>query len=103
MGQTYFVYMMANRKHGALYTGVTSDLLRRVYEHREGVVEGFTETHGCKRLVWYEVHERIEAAIMREKAIKKWLRRWKEELIEGMNPDWRDLWWDIARNGPASS
>ena len=100
MGQTYFVYMMANRKHGTLYTGVTNDLVRRTYEHREGLVDGFTRMQGCKRLVWYEVHEQIEVAITREKAIKKWLRRWKDEAIEAMNPEWRDLWWEISEAQP---
>ncbi|WP_108396237.1 GIY-YIG nuclease family protein [Devosia submarina] len=102
MGQTYFVYMMANRKHGALYTGVTSDLVRRTYEHREGLADGFTKTHGCKHLVWYEVHEDIEAAILHEKRLKKWQRHWKEELIETMNPNWRDMWWEIIEGGPTT-
>ncbi|KQT44295.1 hypothetical protein ASG47_17220 [Devosia sp. Leaf420] len=97
----YFVYIMANRKRGALYTGVTNDLIRRVSEHREGLVPGFTKTHGCKVLVWFEVHEDIEVAITREKLIKKWRRDWKEELIEAQNPEWRDLWWEII--GPQAS
>lgn len=84
--------MMANRKRGALYTGVTTDLVRRVHEHREGLVLGFTKTHGCKLLVWYEGHDQIEWAIRREKLIKRWLRAWKEALIEEKNPDWADLW-----------
>jgi putative endonuclease len=100
MERTYFVYIVANRKHGAIYTGVTNDLVRRTYEHREGLVEGFTKTHGCKHLVWYEVYQDIEAAILQEKRIKKWLRGWKEELIETVNPDWRDLWGDITKGGP---
>ncbi|MDV3253419.1 GIY-YIG nuclease family protein [Devosia sp. BK] len=97
----YFVYIMANRKRGTLYTGVTNDLIRRVSEHREGLVPGFTKTHGCKVLVWFEVHEDIEVAITREKLIKKWRRDWKEELIEAQNPEWRDLWWEII--GPQAS
>ncbi len=92
----YFTYIMANRKHGTLYTGVSNDLVRRAHEHREGLVPGFTRTHGCKTLVWYEVHERIENAITREKRIKTWHRAWKERLIEEANPDWRDLWWEIT-------
>jgi putative endonuclease len=91
----YFVYIMANRKHGTLYTGVTNDLLRRTSEHREGLVPGFTKTHGCKTLVWFEPHDDIEFAITREKRIKKWPRPWKDRLIEEQNPDWRDLWWEI--------
>jgi putative endonuclease len=92
----YFVYMMTNRKHGALYTGVTNDLVRRTYEHREGLVPGFTKTHGCKILVWYQPFGDIDLAILREKRLKKWLRPWKDQLIEEQNPDWRDLWWDIT-------
>ena len=91
----YFVYIMANRKHGTLYTGVTNDLLRRAYEHRESVLPGFTKRYGCKSLVWFEPHDVIERAIVREKRIKAWHRAWKERLIEVNNPDWRDLWWDI--------
>jgi putative endonuclease len=91
----YFVYIMANRKHGAIYTGVTNDLLRRASEHREGLTPGFTKTHGCKTLVWFEAHDDIDFAIAREKRIKKWLRPWKDRLIEEINPDWRDLWWEI--------
>ena len=97
----YFVYIMANRKRGALYTGVTNDLIRRVSEHREGLIPGFTKTHGCKTLVWFEVHDDVEAAITREKLVKKWLRPWKDRLIEEQNRDWRDLWWEII--GPQAS
>lgn len=97
MGNSYFVYIMANRRHGAIYVGVTNDLVRRTYEHREGLVEGFTRRYGCKHLVWYEVHGDISQAIQQEKRIKKWLRAWKDQLIETTNPDWRDLWWDIIK------
>jgi len=96
----YFVYIMANRKRGTLYTGMTNDLVRRVKEHREALVPGFTKTHGCKALVWFEPQDDIEFAIIREKRIKKWLRPWKDRLIEERNPDWRDLWWDISAQGP---
>jgi putative endonuclease len=92
----YVVYIMANRKHGTLYTGVTNDIVRRAYEHREGMLPGFTRKHGCKRLVWFEPHEDIDAAIHREKLVKKWRRAWKERLIEAQNPDWSDLWWDVT-------
>jgi putative endonuclease len=91
----YFTYIMANRKHGTIYIGVTNDIIRRAYERREGLVPGFTRTHKWKLLVWYESHDRIENAITREKQIKKWLRPWKDRLIEEINPDWRDLWWEI--------
>jgi putative endonuclease len=100
MEREYYVYIVANRKHGAIYTGVTNDLVRRVHEHREGVVDGFTREHGCKHLVWFETHTDIDAAIQREKRIKKWLRTWKDELIEATNPDWRDLWWEIIGPQP---
>ena len=96
----YYVYIMANRKRGTLYTGVTNDLLRRASEHRDGVLPGFTKTHGCKMLVWFEPHDDIEHAILREKRINKWLRQWKDRLIEDINPDWRDLWWEISAQGP---
>ncbi|MFK4810187.1 GIY-YIG nuclease family protein [Devosia sp. ZW T5_3] len=96
MGKTYFVYIMASRKHGTVYTGVTNDLVRRAYEHREGLVQGFTQEHACKRLVWFEAHGDIDQAILREKRIKDWKRDWKERLIEERNPDWADLWWEIG-------
>ncbi|MGV8831686.1 MAG: GIY-YIG nuclease family protein [Devosia sp.] len=91
----YYVYIVASRKRGTIYVGVTNDLVRRVYEHREGLVDGFTKTHGCTHLVWFATHEDIEAAILHEKRLKKWLRPWKDTLIEQTNPDWRDLWWEI--------
>ena len=85
------VYMLASRRHGTLYVGVTSDLTRRMYEHREGVFPGFTREHGIKRLVHVEHFTRIEDAILREKRLKKWLRDWKVELLERENPFWDDL------------
>jgi putative endonuclease len=91
----YWVYMLASRQNGTLYVGVTSDLVRRVAGHREGMVPGFTETYGVKRLVWYETHDSIEAAIRREKRLKQWPRAWKVALIERANPKWRDLWPEI--------
>ena len=90
------VYIMANRKNGALYTGVTSDLPQRVWQHREGLGDGFTKQYGCKRLVWYELRGTMEAAILREKQLKAGSRRKKIKLIEAMNPDWRDLFGEIA-------
>jgi putative endonuclease len=95
----YWVYMLASRPDGTLYVGVTSDLVRRVAEHREGVLPGFTERYGVKRLVWYETHDSIEAAIRREKRLKKWPRAWKVALIESANPKWRDLWDDVTGQG----
>ena len=85
------VYMMANQKHGTIYTGVSSRLPGRVYEHREGLVEGFTKKYGLKKLVWYEWNESMRAAIQREKTIKKYPREWKANLIERENPNWEDL------------
>ena len=90
------VYMMANRRNGTLYTGVTSNLVQRVWQHKEGVAAGFTRKHGCKTLVWYEVHEWIEAAIRREKSLKSYRRRNKINLIETGNPHWKDLWFQIT-------
>ena len=92
-----WVYIMASKPRGTLYTGVTSDLVRRVSEHREGQVPGFTEKHGCKMLVWYEEFGDVRDAIQREKAIKHWVRKWKLELVESMNPKWEDLWGRISR------
>jgi putative endonuclease len=90
-----WVYILANRKHGALYTGVTSDIAARMVQHREGKGSRFCAKHGISRLVYAEPYERIEDAIAREKAIKKWRRAWKVEAIERDNPDWKDLWFVI--------
>ena len=90
------VYIMANRRNGTLYTGVTSNLVKRVWEHRTGAVASFTKRYGCKLLVWYEVGGDMEHAILREKQIKGGSRAKKVALIESMNPHWRDLWGDIA-------
>jgi predicted GIY-YIG superfamily endonuclease len=90
------VYIMANKRHGTLYTGVTSDLSRRVFEHRQALTPGFTSRYGCKRLVFYERYERIVDAIAREKQIKGGSRTKKILLIEAMNPDWSDLYNSLA-------
>ena len=90
------VYLLASHRNGTLYTGVTSDLPARLTQHRDGVVRGFTRDYGIKRLVWFEVHDAMDAAIRREKRIKKWLRAWKIALIEAANPDWRDLAIDLG-------
>ena len=90
------VYIITNHRHGTLYIGVTSNLARRMFEHREGVVEGFSKRYGLNMLIWYEVHDTMEAAIVREKQIKKWKRGWKIELIEKLNPVWADLYGDLA-------
>ena len=96
MERQYYVYLLASRKNGTLYTGVTSDLLRRVVQHKSGAVPGFTQKYGVHRLVYYEVFGDIEAAIQREKRLKRWRRSWKIALIEQMNPQWRDLYEDIT-------
>lgn len=85
------VYMLANRRHGAIYIGVTSRLIQRVLQHREGRTPGFTKSYGLKRLVWYEPHELMTTAIQREKSLKKYKREWKINLIERENPNWDDL------------
>ena len=96
MEKLFAVYILASGRNGTLYTGVTSNLPKRVWEHREGVVDGFTKEYGVKHLVWYEVCEDPEAAITREKQIKKWERGWKLKLIERKNPEWRDLFEEIC-------
>lgn len=98
------VYILASGRNGTLYTGVTSDLGARVWQHKLGVFEGFSKTYGCKRLVWYETHSTMLEAIRREKSIKRWRRAWKLALIEAENPEWRDLseaWFEVP-DGPLS-
>ncbi len=89
------VYLLASQRNGTLYIGVTSNLIQRIWQHREGLAEGFTKKYGIKTLVWYEQHATMESAITREKALKKWNRAWKLRLIEETNPQWRDLWPEI--------
>ena len=91
MGQ-YFVYILASKKNGTLYIGVTNNLLKRVYEHKNNLVEGFTQKYDVHNLVYYEIFRNIQDAITREKNIKKWKRKWKMELIEESNPNWEDLY-----------
>ena len=87
-----YVYIMANERNGTLYIGVTSDLVKRVWEHRNDVVKSFTKKYGCKLLAWYEVHDDLQDARSRELQMKKWKRLWKLRVIEEMNPDWQDLY-----------
>ena len=96
MDKSYYVYLLASDRYGTLYTGVTSHLVRRAWQHREAAAEGFTKKYAVKRLVWYEVHADVHAAITREKQIKKWNRAWKIRLIEEANPNWDDLYSSIA-------
>ena len=86
------VYMLSSQRNGTLYIGVTSDLIKRVWEHKQDFVEGFTKKYGVHDLVWYEQHEDMPTAIVREKTLKEWKRAWKLELIEKMNPEWKDLY-----------
>jgi putative endonuclease len=90
--RTPFVYIVTNRRDGILYTGVTSNLSRRIYEHREGLIPGFTKRYGLKYLVWYEAHDNMTSAIQREKTMKHWPRAWKVRLIHAMNSEWTDLY-----------
>jgi len=90
------VYILSNRKNGTLYTGVTSNLIKRIWEHKNGVVDSFTKRYGVHRLVWFEMHDNMESAIQREKRLKKWKRQWKINLIEETNPNWRNLYEEIA-------
>lgn len=100
-----FVYIMASGLNGTLYIGITSDLIQQVWQHREGVADGFTKKYGCKMLVWFEEFGDIEAAIRREKQMKEWKRLWKLRVIEEKNPDWEDLFESLVlgsgpRGGP---
>ena len=97
IGKRPCVYIVASGRNGTIYTGVTSDLPKRAWHHREGIVDGFSKKHGCKTLVWYEAHDTMEAAIAREKQIKAGNRKAKLALIEADNPTWRDLFEDIAQ------
>ena len=93
--QEAYVYILTNKRYGTLYTGVTSDLVSRIWQHRSDIIDGFTKKYAVQRLVWYEEHGSIEDAIEREKNIKRWRRSWKIELINQTNPAWRDLYKDI--------
>jgi len=86
------VYILSSKRNGTLYVGVTSDLAKRVWEHKNNLVEGFTNRYGVHQLVWFELHESMESAIKREKRLKDWKRKWKLQLIESTNPNWEDLY-----------
>lgn len=92
----FYVYILTNRMYGTLYVGVTSDLSKRIWEHKNKVVEGFSKKYGLTILVYYEVHENAESAIKREKRLKKWDRKWKIDAIQKQNPEWRDLYEEVA-------
>ncbi len=97
MDKCYFVYILASKRNGTLYIGVTSDLIKRIWQHKAKIVSGFTADYDVNILVYYELHNQIALAIKREKQIKKWNRTWKLELIERNNPDWRDLYEEIIK------
>ncbi|MGA7973791.1 MAG: GIY-YIG nuclease family protein [Pseudolabrys sp.] len=93
----FYVYLLASKKQGTLYLGVTRGLVRRIYQHREKLLPGFTSKYDVRRLVWFEVYDDPTSAISREKEIKKWRRAWKIALIEKDNPDWKDLYPDVTQ------
>ncbi len=94
-GRQYYVYLLASKKNGTLYLGVTSNLIKRVYEHKNNLVSGFTQKYKIHNLVYYETTDDINSAITREKQLKKWKRAWKIELIEKNNPGWKDLYFEL--------
>lgn len=93
------VYLLASKHNGTLYAGVTSNLIKRIWEHKQHSIEGFTKKYGVDRLVWYEMHETMDSAILREKAIKNWKRSWKIKVIDALNPEWLDLYIDLVDPG----
>ena len=95
--KSFYVYILTNKPQGTFYVGMSSDLPKRIWEHKNQVAEGFTKKYNLKNLVYYEAHENAESAIRREKRLKKWDRQWKVELIEKDNPDWRDLYENIIK------
>lgn len=97
MERQFYVYILANKKNGTLYTGMTGDLIRRVWEHKTEAVEGFTKKYQVKTLVYFEVHQDHEEALKREKKLKKWLRQWKLNIIHQMNPEWKDLYETVCQ------
>ena len=92
----FFVYILASERNGTLYTGMTDDLVKRVWQHRNNVIPGFTQRYGVKMLVWYQPHDSRESAFMQERRLKKWNRAWKLALIEQKNPHWQDLWVEVS-------
>ena len=97
MEKSFCVYILASARNGTLYVGVTSNLIQRVWQHKEGLIDGFTKRYRVKNLVWFEQHEDAESAIRREKQIKKWERQWKVRLLEAGNPYWNDLYPELVR------
>ena len=97
MSQNYYVYILASKRNGTLYIGVTQDLLKRVDLHKKELLDGFTKKYNVKRLVYYKVYQDIKDAILREKRLKKWKREWKIKLIEEKNPNWEDLYYRLTK------
>ena len=91
----YYIYILANKRNGTLYIGVTSNLVKRIYEHKNNIIEGFSKKYNIHKLVYYEITDDIESAIRREKQLKKWNRKWKMNLIEKNNPEWKDLYFGL--------
>jgi putative endonuclease len=91
----YYIYILANKRNGTLYIGVTSNLVERVYEHKNNIIEGFSKKYNIHKLIYYEINNDIESAIRREKQLKKWNRKWKMNLIEKSNPEWKDLYYEL--------
>ena len=98
--QFSYVYIVTNKPRGVLYIGVTADLVRRVSEHRQSLIPGFSKRYNCTHLVWYEMHEDVPAAIQKEKSLKRWSREWKIALVEKSNPMWRDLFFEMSGLAP---
>ena len=96
MEKRFFVYILSNAKYGTLYIGVTSDIVKHIWEQKNHVVKGFTEKYNLHRLVYYEIHETAESAIHKEKRLKQWQRQWKLELIDAFNPGWEDLYESVS-------
>jgi putative endonuclease len=94
--KNFYVYILSSKRNGTLYTGITSDRIKRVYKHKNNLIDGFTKKYSVHHLVWYEIHESAESVITREKQIKKWKRAWKLKLIEQNNPEWIDLYESIC-------
>ncbi len=96
MDKEFYVYILASKRNGTLYTGVTSNLIKRIWQHKNDLIDGFSKKYNVKNLVYYEVHSNAESAITREKRIKKWRRAWKLRIIEEKNPGWKDLYEEIS-------
>ncbi|GAB4538309.1 MAG: GIY-YIG nuclease family protein [Thermodesulfovibrionia bacterium] len=103
MEKVFYVYILASKRNGTLYIGVTSDLLKRIWEHKNKLVDGFTKRYNIDKLVYYEQFESVEAAIKREKRLKKYNRRWKLDLIESKNPEWKDLYEELISGFPSQA